>query len=111
MGLSGETAASMVGGTLFTYPDNFRAQKAEIAAKYSGDQEVDHPVLEVGGRRFGGSQVQPGKDSEVIRLHRWSSRSMSPTLLRSGAFGHELRIVSSFELPCSFPVFAPFQMT
>ena len=22
--------------TLFTYPDNFRAQKAEIAAKYSG---------------------------------------------------------------------------
>merc|ERR1712055_124033 len=27
---------SMVGGTLFTYPDNFRAQKAEIAAKYSG---------------------------------------------------------------------------
>merc|ERR1712141_399145 len=30
------TAASMVGGTLFTYPDNFRAQKAEIAAKYSG---------------------------------------------------------------------------
>merc|ERR1712055_1019320 len=36
MGLSGTTAASMVGGTLFTYPDNFRAQKAEIAAKYSG---------------------------------------------------------------------------
>merc|ERR1711935_47184 len=36
MGLSGATAASMVGGTLFTYPDNFRAQKAEIAAKYSG---------------------------------------------------------------------------
>ena len=55
--LSGTTAASMVGGvrnflinlvfevvlvliwsfqTLFTYPDNFRAQKAEIAAKYSG---------------------------------------------------------------------------
>merc|ERR1712088_250968 len=33
---SGTTAASMVGGTLFTYPDNFRAQKAEIAAKYSG---------------------------------------------------------------------------
>merc|ERR1712149_103599 len=33
---SGEVAASMVGGTLFTYPDNFRAQKAEIAAKYSG---------------------------------------------------------------------------
>merc|ERR1711937_884484 len=32
----GQTAASMVGGTLFTYPDNFRAQKAEIAAKYSG---------------------------------------------------------------------------
>merc|ERR1711973_71757 len=31
-----QTAASMVGGTLFTYPDNFRAQKAEIAAKYSG---------------------------------------------------------------------------
>ena len=27
---------NMVGGTLFTYPDNFRAQKAEIAAKYSG---------------------------------------------------------------------------
>merc|ERR1712119_254923 len=36
MGPSGTTAASMVGGTLFTYPDNFRAQKAEIAAKYSG---------------------------------------------------------------------------
>merc|ERR1712227_21357 len=32
----GQTAASVVGGTLFTYPDNFRAQKAEIAAKYSG---------------------------------------------------------------------------
>merc|ERR1711872_570807 len=31
-----QTAASMVGGTLFTYPDNFRAQKALIAAKYSG---------------------------------------------------------------------------
>merc|ERR1712213_11746 len=31
-----QTAASMVGGTLFTHPDNFRAQKAEIAAKYSG---------------------------------------------------------------------------
>merc|ERR1711963_485867 len=31
-----QTSASMVGGTLFTYPDNFRAQKAEIAAKYSG---------------------------------------------------------------------------
>ena len=27
---------NMVGGTLFTYPDNFRAQKAEIGAKYSG---------------------------------------------------------------------------
>merc|ERR1712126_527467 len=27
---------SMVGGTLFTYPDNFRAQKALIAAKYRG---------------------------------------------------------------------------
>jgi len=26
----------MVSGTLYTYPDNFRAQKAEIAAKYSG---------------------------------------------------------------------------
>merc|ERR1712042_186010 len=36
MGLSGDTAASMLGGTLFTYSDNFRAQKAEIAAKYSG---------------------------------------------------------------------------
>merc|ERR1711910_207847 len=36
MGLSGEVAASMVGGTLFTYPDNFRAQKAEIAAKHGG---------------------------------------------------------------------------
>merc|ERR1739848_397377 len=31
-----QTAASMVGGALFTYPDNFRAQKAEIAAKDSG---------------------------------------------------------------------------
>jgi len=28
----------MVAGTLFTYPDNFRAQKALIAAKYSGAQ-------------------------------------------------------------------------
>merc|ERR1711894_781488 len=36
--LSGEVAASMVGGTLYTYPDNFRAQKAVIAAKYSGAQ-------------------------------------------------------------------------
>merc|ERR1712223_2026065 len=36
MGFPVQTAASMVGGTLFTYPDNFRAQKAEIAAKYSG---------------------------------------------------------------------------
>merc|ERR1712096_233945 len=32
------TAAIMVAGTLFTYPDNFRAQKALIAAKYSGAQ-------------------------------------------------------------------------
>merc|ERR1712170_219065 len=31
-------AASMVAGTLYTYPDNFRAQKALIAAKYSGAQ-------------------------------------------------------------------------
>merc|ERR1712110_970796 len=31
-----QTAASMVAGTLYTYPDNFRAQKALIAAKYSG---------------------------------------------------------------------------
>merc|ERR1739847_68828 len=37
MGLSG-TAATMVAGTLYTYPDNFRAQKALIAAKYSGAQ-------------------------------------------------------------------------
>merc|ERR1711872_695110 len=29
-------AANMVAGTLYTYPDNFRAQKALIAAKYSG---------------------------------------------------------------------------
>merc|ERR1711872_197116 len=36
MGFPVQTAASMVGGTLFTYPDNFRAQKALIAAKYSG---------------------------------------------------------------------------
>eukprot|EP00092_Neocalanus_flemingeri_P026025 GFUD01028210.1.p1 GENE.GFUD01028210.1~~GFUD01028210.1.p1 ORF type:complete len:422 (-),score=118.56 GFUD01028210.1:1072-2337(-) len=28
----------MVAGTLYTYPDNFRAQKAQIAAKYSGAQ-------------------------------------------------------------------------
>jgi len=28
----------MVSGTLYTYPDNFRAQKALIAAKYSGAQ-------------------------------------------------------------------------
>jgi len=33
-----ETAATMVAGTLYTYPDNFRAQKALIAAKYSGAQ-------------------------------------------------------------------------
>merc|ERR1712026_101476 len=26
----------MVGGTLYTYPDNFRAQKVLIAAEYSG---------------------------------------------------------------------------
>merc|ERR1711962_848635 len=31
-------AAIMVAGTLYTYPDNFRAQKALIAAKYSGAQ-------------------------------------------------------------------------
>merc|ERR1712061_171866 len=31
-------AASMVAGTLYTYPDNFRAFKALIAAKYSGAQ-------------------------------------------------------------------------
>jgi len=39
MGLSFEAAAaSMVAGTLYTYPDNFRAFKALIAAKYSGAQ-------------------------------------------------------------------------
>merc|ERR1712025_696093 len=32
------TAASMVAGTLYTYPDDFRAFKALIAAKYSGAQ-------------------------------------------------------------------------
>merc|ERR1712137_1085033 len=31
-----KAAASMVAGTLYTYPDNFRAFKALIAAKYSG---------------------------------------------------------------------------
>merc|ERR1711981_954391 len=31
-------AANMVAGTIYTYPDNFRAQKALIAAKYSGAQ-------------------------------------------------------------------------
>merc|ERR1712083_181691 len=31
-------AAIMVAGTLYTYPDNFRAQKDLIAAKYSGAQ-------------------------------------------------------------------------
>merc|ERR1712119_179450 len=36
MGLFAQTAASMVAGTFYTYPDNFRAQKALIAAKYSG---------------------------------------------------------------------------
>merc|ERR1712121_303465 len=36
MGFPVQLPYSMVGGTLFTYPDNFRAQKAEIAAKYSG---------------------------------------------------------------------------
>merc|ERR1712165_486984 len=36
MGAFAQTAASMVAGTLYTYPDNFRAQKALIAAKYSG---------------------------------------------------------------------------
>merc|ERR1712183_154273 len=35
-----QTAASMVAGTLYTYPDNFRAQKALIAAKYSGAEVV-----------------------------------------------------------------------
>merc|ERR1711874_701512 len=34
----GATAVAMVAGTLYTYPDNFRAQKALIAAKYSGAQ-------------------------------------------------------------------------
>merc|ERR1711962_1138267 len=38
MGFFAQTAASMVAGTLYTYPDNFRAQKAVIAAKYSGAQ-------------------------------------------------------------------------
>merc|ERR1712087_410952 len=38
MGLFSGTAAIMVAGTLYTYPDNFRAQKALIAAKYSGAQ-------------------------------------------------------------------------
>merc|ERR1711981_773780 len=36
--MGAQTAASMVAGTLYTYPDNFRAQKALIAAKYSGAQ-------------------------------------------------------------------------
>jgi len=36
--MGGVTAAIMVAGTLFAYPDNFRAQKALIAAKYSGAQ-------------------------------------------------------------------------
>merc|ERR1711988_713320 len=37
MGMGFSTAAcNMVAGTLYTYPDNFRAQKALIAAKYSG---------------------------------------------------------------------------
>merc|ERR1711981_488908 len=31
-------AVNMVAGTIYTYPDNFRAQKALIAAKYSGAQ-------------------------------------------------------------------------
>merc|ERR1711972_1221311 len=35
MGFS-TAACNMVAGTLYTYPDNFRAQKALIAAKYSG---------------------------------------------------------------------------
>merc|ERR1711953_1100996 len=38
MGLFPVAAAIMVAGTLYTYPDNFRAQKALIAAKYSGAQ-------------------------------------------------------------------------
>merc|ERR1712142_718643 len=38
MGFFSGTAAIMVAGTLYTYPDNFRAQKALIAAKYSGAQ-------------------------------------------------------------------------
>merc|ERR1711955_134403 len=36
--MGGTTAASMVAGTLYTYPENFRAQKGLIAAKYSGAQ-------------------------------------------------------------------------
>merc|ERR1711872_87274 len=36
MGLFSTAACNMVAGTLYTYPDNFRAQKALIAAKYSG---------------------------------------------------------------------------
>merc|ERR1711909_122772 len=38
MGSFPGAAAIMVAGTLYTYPDNFRAQKAPIAAKYSGAQ-------------------------------------------------------------------------
>merc|ERR1712183_249943 len=38
--MGAQTAASMVAGTLYTYPDNFRAQKALIAAKYSGAEVV-----------------------------------------------------------------------
>merc|ERR1711970_491822 len=38
MGLFPVAAAIMVAGTLYTYPDNFRAQKALVAAKYSGVQ-------------------------------------------------------------------------
>merc|ERR1711972_660869 len=38
MGFFQAAAASMVAGTLYTYPDNFRAFKALIAAKYSGAQ-------------------------------------------------------------------------
>merc|ERR1712114_65751 len=34
----GTAACNMVAGTLYTYPDNFRAFKALIAAKYSGAQ-------------------------------------------------------------------------
>jgi len=47
MGIT-HTASKMVSGTLYTYPGNYRAQKALIAAAYSGANVTVHPNFEFG---------------------------------------------------------------